>query len=293
MFDNFERRFIDVGETTICARIGGSGPPLLLLHGFPQSHVMWHAIAPRLARRWTVVCADLRGYGDSGKPPGDPDHAAYAKRTMAADMATLMQRLGFARFQVGAHDRGARVAHRLALDHAERVERLALLDIVPTRTLFAATDMALAMGYYHWFFLAQPAPLPEDLINAAPIAYLRAKLARWGSATDAFPPAVRAEYERCIQDPATVHAMCEDYRAAASVDLVHDRADEHLRLECPLLVMWGEQGLMHRHFDVPATWRVKHARPDEVQAASVPCGHYLAEEAPDAVVAAFLGFFAA
>ncbi len=291
MFEGFTQRRVDVAAGIINARIGGEGPPLLLLHGFPQTHVMWHAVAPTLAERFTVVCADLPGYGDSSKPEDDARHAGYAKRAVARDMVELMAEFGFERFQLGAHDRGGRVAHRLALDHADRVERLALLDIVPTRTLFEATNMALAMGYYHWFFLAQPAPLPEDLINAAPITYLHAKLARWGSAADAFPPAVLAEYERCIQDPATVHAMCEDYRAAATIDLEHDRGDEQARIECPLLVLWGEQGLMHRHFDVRETWRVKHAEPYSVEGEALPCGHYLAEECPNGVLAAFDRFF--
>ena len=293
MFEGFTRRWIDTGEVAIHARIGGAGPPLLLLHGFPQSHVMWHALAPALARRFTVVCADLRGYGDSAKPAGGPPHAAYAKRAMAADMMGLMAALGFAQFAVAAHDRGARVAHRLTLDHPGAVRRVALLDIVPTRTLFEATDMDLALGYEHWFSLAQPAPFPETLIDAAPIAYLHAKLGGWGSALSIYPPAVLAEYERCIQDPATVHAMCEDYRAAATLDLEHDRADAAARIACPLLVLWGERGLMHRHFDVPATWRAKHARPDQVRAHLVPGGHFLAEEAPDVVGPALEAFLAA
>ncbi len=293
MFDGFRRRWIDTGETTIHCRVGGDGPPLLLLHGFPQSHVMWHELAPRLAERFTVVGADLRGYGDSAKPAGDPPHAAYAKRTMARDMVQLMARLGFRRFRVAAHDRGARVAHRLALDHPAAVERLAILDIVPTRTLFEATDMAIAMAYEHWFFLAQRAPFPETMIGAAPIAYLHAKLGGWGTGLAAFAPEALAEYERCIQDPATVHAMCEDYRAAATVDLAHDRADEDARLRCPLLVLWGEKGVMHRHFDVARTWRDKHAEPAGVIARAIVAGHFLVEEAPAATLAALEPFLTA
>ncbi|MFP4125106.1 MAG: alpha/beta fold hydrolase [Alphaproteobacteria bacterium] len=284
MFDGFERRWVGTGETTIHARIGGAGPPLLLLHGFPQSHVMWHALASRLAARFTVVAADLRGYGDSAAPPGGPDHGGYAKRTMARDMVRLMATLGFGRFALVAHDRGARVAHRLALDHPHALERLALLDIVPTRTLFEATDLAVAMAYEHWFFLAQPAPFPEAMIEAAPIAYLHAKLGGWGTGLAAFAPVALAEYERGIQDPATVHAMCEDYRAAATLDLAHDRADADRRIACPLLVLWGENGVLHRHFDVLATWRDKHAAPDTVQGQALPAGHFLAEEVPDAVL---------
>lgn len=290
MFESFERRWLDTGETTIHARIGGEGPPLLLLHGFPQSHAMWQGLAPQLAQRFTVVAADLRGYGDSAKPAGGLDHAAYSKRAMANDMAGLMAKLGFRRFRLAAHDRGARVAHRLALDHEEAVERLAILDIVPTRTLFEATDMAIAMAYEHWFFLAQPAPLPETMIGAAPIAYLHAKIGGWGTGLDAFAPEALAEYERCIQDPASVHAMCEDYRAAATIDLAHDRADEAARIGCPLLVLWGDKGLMHRHFDVPATWRAKHAQPETVRGQALPAGHFLVEEAPAATLAALEPF---
>ena len=293
LFEGFERRWVDSGDIILHCRIAGAGPPLLLLHGFPQSHVMWHAVAPRLAERFTVVAADLRGYGDSAKPAGGPPHAAYAKRTMARDMVGLMARLGFARFDLVAHDRGARVAHRLALDHPDVLERLALIDIVPTRTLFEATDMAVAMAYEHWFFLAQPAPFPETMIGAAPIAYLHAKLGGWGTGLGAFAPAALAEYERGIQDPATVHAMCEDYRAAATIDLDHDRADPAARIACPLLVLWGEHGLMHRRFDVAATWRERHARPAEVEARLVPAGHFLVEEAPDATLAALQPFLAA
>jgi len=292
MFEGFERHWIDTGETSIHARIGGAGPPLLLLHGFPQSHVMWHGLAPGLAERFTVVAADLRGYGDSAKPAGGPPHAAYAKRTLARDMVQLMARLGFERFRMAAHDRGARVAHRLALDHPDRLERLALLDIVPTRTLFEATDMTIAMAYEHWFFLAQPAPFPETMIEAAPIAYLHAKLGGWGTGLAAFAPAALAEYERGIEDPATVHAMCEDYRAAATLDLEHDRADDEARIRCPLLVLWGANGLMHRHFDVLETWRAKHAEPAGVRGEALPAGHFLVEEQPAATLAALEPFLA-
>ena len=291
MLEEFSTHDVAVDGVRIHARVGGSGPPLLLLHGFPQTHLMWHALAPQLARRFTVVCADLRGYGDSAKPSGGADHAGYAKRAMAADMVGLMAALGFERFQLAGHDRGGRVAHRLVLDHPDRVERLCVLDIVPTATVFAATDKAIATGYYHWFFLIQPAPLPETLIERSAIDYLHFKLARWGSAKASFAPEAVAEYERCIQDPATIHAMCEDYRAAASIDLTHDAGDADARIEPPLLVLWGARGLMHRSFDVPATWRENHARPSEVEAEPIDCGHYLPEEAPDAVLAAFERFF--
>ena len=293
MLEGFQVHDVAVGDATIHAAVKGAGPPLLLLHGFPQTHAMWHRVAPQLAERFTVVCADLRGYGDSSKPAGGADHAGYAKRAMATDMVRLMAHLGFERFQLAGHDRGGRVAHRLALDHAERVERLCMLDIVPTATLFAATDKAIATGYYHWFFLIQPAPLPETLIERSAIDYLHAKLGRWGSTAAAFDPAAVAEYERCIQDPTTIHAMCEDYRAAATVDLAHDAADADARIQCPMLVLWGQNGLMHRHFDVLDTWQVKHAEPSIVTGAALPCGHFLPEEAPDHVLAAFADFFAA
>jgi haloacetate dehalogenase len=289
MFEGFEVRDIATRETSIHARIGGSGPPLLLLHGYPQTHVMWHQVAPALAERCTVVCPDLRGYGDSGKPASDPEHAVYSKRATARDMVEVMAALGFARFLVAGHDRGGRVAHRLALDHPERVERMAVLDIVPTRTVFRATDQAIATGYYHWFFLIQPYGLPERLIGADPIYYLRRKLGAW-AALDNFAPEALAEYERCFSDPATIHASCEDYRAAASIDLAHDEADLDHRIRCPLLVLWGGRGLMERHFDVLATWREKAAGP--LTGRALDCGHFLAEERPEDTASELLAFFA-
>jgi haloacetate dehalogenase len=289
MFEGFEVRDIATRETSIHARIGGSGPPLLLLHGYPQTHVMWHQVAPALAERCTVVCPDLRGYGDSGKPASDPEHAVYSKRATARDMVEVMAALGFARFLVAGHDRGGRVAHRLALDHPERVERMAVLDIVPTRTVFRATDQAIATGYYPWFFLIQPYGLPERLIGADPIYYLRRKLGAW-AALDNFAPEALAEYERCFSDPATIHASCEDYRAAASIDLAHDEADLDHRIRCPLLVLWGGRGLMERHFDVLATWREKAAGP--LTGRALDCGHFLAEERPEDTASELLAFFA-
>ncbi len=290
MFRGFEIRDIPTSETTIHLRIGGSGPPLLLLHGYPQSHVMWHRVAPALAARCTVVAADLRGYGDSGKPPSDPDHAAYSKRASARDMVEAMAALGHERFMLAGHDRGGRVAHRLALDHPERLERLAVLDIVPTRTIFRATNQAIATGYYHWFFLIQPYDLPERLIGADPVYYLHKKLGSWSGAFEAFAPEALAEYERCFRDPATIHASCEDYRAAASIDLAHDEADLDRKIQCPLLVLWGRRGLMERHFDVLATWREKAAGP--VTGRALDCGHYLPEERPEETASELLAFFA-
>ncbi|MFO1068767.1 MAG: alpha/beta hydrolase [Geminicoccaceae bacterium] len=292
MFEGFEVGTEHLDGIAIHYRIGGNGPPLLLLHGYPQTHVMWHRVAPVLARTHTVVCPDLRGYGDSGKPPSDALHLAYSKRSSAADMVALMERLGFARFAVAGHDRGGRVTHRMCLDHPQRISRAAVLDIVPTRTLYAATSKAVATGYFHWFFLIQPDPVPETLIGGAPDFWLDRLLGAWsrGGASPIVPEAMAA-YRRAFRDPATIHATCEDYRAAASIDLVHDEADAQARIACPLLVLWGEHGLMHRHFDVLATWREKAAGP--VEGAALPCGHFLPEEAPAETTAALERFFAA
>jgi haloacetate dehalogenase len=291
MFEGFETRVIATSETTIFLRRGGSGPPLLLLHGYPQTHAIWHHVAPALARDHTVVCADLRGYGDSGKPASDASHLAYAKRTSAGDMVEVMAALGFDRFMVAGHDRGGRVTHRMCLDHPERVERAAVLDIVPTRTIFRATDMGIALGYYHWFFLAQPEPLPERLIGADPLFYLHRKLTGWGTGgLEQFAPEALAAYQRSFSDPAVIHGSCEDYRAAATIDLEHDEADLDRRIECPLLALWGEHGLMHKHFDVLATWR---ERSRQVEGKALPCGHYLPEECPAETTAELARFFAA
>ena len=246
-------------------------------------------MAPRLvAAGFTVVLTDLRGYGNSSKPASTPDHAPYAKRAMAADQVAVMRALGHARFAVAGHDRGGRVAHRMALDHAQAVARIAVLDIAPTATMYARTDRAFATGYYHWFFLIQPAPLPERLIGAEPELYLRAKLAAWDRGEDTFDPAAVAEYLRSFADPATIAATCEDYRAAATIDLEHDAADAGRRIEAPLLALWGERGLVGRSYDVLATWRDKAT---DVRGHALPTGHYLPEEAPEAVAQALAGFF--
>lgn len=293
MFEGFEARRIRTAGTEIFLRVRGDGPPLLLLHGYPQTHAMWHRVAPALAARFTVVCPDLRGYGDSGKPASDAQHAPYAKRATARDMVEVMAALGFPAFMVAGHDRGGRVTHRLCLDHPERVRRAAVLDIVPTRTLFRATNQALATGYYHWFFLIQPEPLPERLIGADPLFYLHRKLSQWSAAKDTswLAPEALAEYERCFADPAVIHSSCEDYRAAATIDLAHDEADLDRKIACPLLALWGEQGLMHRHFDVLATWRERVS--GSVEGRALPCGHFLPEEQPEATLAALEGFFGA
>jgi haloacetate dehalogenase len=254
--------------------------PLLLLHGFPQTHAIWHAVAERLRRRYTLVMPDLRGYGDSDKPTGPADHSAYSKRTMARDVRDLMRGLGHEQFFVCGHDRGGRVAHRLALDHPDAVRALLLLDISPTLTMYERTTMEFALAYYHWFFLIQPAPLPERLIGADPIFYLRAKIGGWGSGgTQLFDPRALAEYERCFDDPAAIHAMCEDYRAAATIDLEHDRADEARRIACPVRVLWGDRGVVHRLFTPVSDWQLKSS--GEVTGRPLPTGHYIPEEAPD------------
>ena len=290
-FDGFEATTRRVRDGALRLRLGGSGPPLLLLHGNPQTHAMWHAVAPALARRFTVVCPDLRGYGGSHKPPATPDHAPYAKREMARDMAELMEGLGHRRFLVGSHDRGARVAHRLALDYPDRVERLAVLDIVPTLEHFERTDMNFALGYYHWFWFAQPHPFPEELICAAPEVWFHAHVRRDGGPPRFFHPEALADYLAAARTPEAITGMCEDYRAAATVDLEHDRASRAggERVRCPMLVLWGAQGRIGGWYDALAIWRQYCAA--EVQGGPVSSGHYLPEEAPDEVLERFERFF--
>jgi haloacetate dehalogenase len=289
LFPGFTTHRVQTAQAQIHCVVGGNGPPLLLLHGYPQTHAMWHRVAPALARHYTVVCADLRGYGDSGKPPSDAAHAPYSKRAMARDMVELMRDLGHARFRLAGHDRGARVAHRLCLDHPDAVSHAAVLDISPTRTMYERTDRAFATAYYHWFFLIQPYDLPERMIGADPIYYLHRKLGGWGTGLAHFDPRALAEYERCFRDPATIHATCEDYRAAASIDLAHDAASEARRVACPLLVLWGERGIVHRLFAPLDDWR---AVADDVRGRSLPAGHYLAEEVPEQTLRELSAFFA-
>ena len=275
---------------------GGAGPPVLLLHGFPQTHVMWHRIAPVLARDHAVVAADLRGYGDSGRPPAGDDHAGYAFRAMAADQVGLMAALGHERFAVVGHDRGARVTHRMALDHPERVTRLALLDILPTAYVYANVDRAFATAYYHWFFLIQPADLPERLIGGDPTYYLHHSLSSWGSGLDSHAPEALRAYERTFADPAARHAMIEDYRAGASVDLDHDAesAAAGRRITAPCLVLWGERSVVGGNATSPLdVWRDLAADPAAVDGHAVAgAGHFLAEENHDDTLAALRGFLA-
>ena len=290
MFEGFETKTIDVGEVSIHVRVGGSGPPLLLLHGYPQTHVMWHAVAPKLAEHFTVVCPDLRGYGDSDKPKGGDAHVEYSKRTMAADQVKVMAALGFDRFRVAGHDRGGRVVHRMCLDHLGVIERAAVLDIAPTATMFENADKAFGLGYYHWFFLAQPAPLPERMIGADAGFFLDWTLDVWSGIKDSFTPQALAEYHRCFSDPATIHASCEDYRAAATIDMDDDGADDDARIDCPLLVLWGGMGKVGAWYDVLSTWREKA---NDVRGSSLECGHFIAEERPDETAAELMAFFSA
>lgn len=288
LFPGFRLLDVATSGARIRVRTGGQGPALLLLHGYPQTHALWHKLADRLSRRFTLVCADLRGYGDSEKPPTDAEHAPYSKRAMAQDMAEVMTALGHQRFFVGAHDRGARVGHRLALDHPGRVARLATLDIAPTREMYAGTGDAFARAYWHWFFLIQPAPFPERMIGADPEAYWRKKCGSGSAGLSPFSKEALADYLGCFADPATIHASCEDYRAAATIDIRHDDEDGGRKLEQPLLALWGEHGVIGRCFDPLALWRLRAA---DVRGHSLPGGHYLAEELPDAVAAEFLAFF--
>jgi len=286
VFEGFERLSVETTGAVINLVRAGNGPPLLLLHGYPQTLAMWHRIAPQLAEHFTVVAADLRGYGASSKPEGGADHAGYSKRAMAQDQVEMMQRLGFDQFFLAGHNRGGRVGHRMALDHPERVKKLAVLDIVPTRTMFAQVNQYLATVYYHWFFLIQPFDLPERMIGADPEFFLHNFFSRLGAGTLA-PEAV-AEYARAFRDPAVIHASCEDYRAAASIDLEHDAADVAAKVTCPLLVLWGAKGRIAPAFDVLATWR---ERATNVRGRGLPCGHYVPEEAPDETLQELLKFF--
>lgn len=284
MFEGFELSRIDTSGAVINTRHGGSGPPLLLLHGNPQTHAMWHMVAPGLAEDFTVVATDLRGYGDSSKPPSAPDHSPYSKREMARDQVSVMEQLGFESFNVCGHDRGGRVAYRMALDHPERVAKLAVLDIVPTSEAFRRADMSFGLGYWHWFFLAQPYDLPERMISADP------ELALFRERPNVFTPEALEEYRRCFSDPATVHAICEDYRAGATVDFDLDEEDlwAGRRIGCPVLVLWGSRGNLEEWYDVPGIWRDWAG---DVRGGALDCGHYLAEEAPEETLAELRAFF--
>lgn len=288
MFEGFALHHVDTGEATIRARIGGKGPGLLLLHGNPQTHLMWHRIAPRLAERFTVVAADLRGYGESSKPPTTPDHEPYSKRAMARDQVALMRHFGFSTFAVAGHDRGGRCAYRLALDHAEKVEKLAVLDILPTWEHYRRAEQIFAMGYWHWFFLPQPYPLPEKLIGGDPDWFFRRNWPAAAEPPEFFAPEAIEDYLRAFRDPRTVHAICEDYRAGATYDSRLDEADfGRRRIQCPLLVLWAAKGILPKLYDTIEVWR---GWADDVRGEAIDSGHYMAEERPDETLRALLDF---
>jgi haloacetate dehalogenase len=294
--DGFATSEILTGETSIFVRSQGSGPPMLLLHGFPQTHLMWRGVAPLLARNFTVVCADLRGYGLSGCPVSTPDHTPYAKRSMAQDMVTVMEQLGFPRFSVAGHDRGGRVAYRMALDHPDRVDRLAVLDVLPTETVWERADARFALAFWPWSLLAQPEPLPERILAAVPNAIVDDALGGWGTSPAVFPREFRAAYVEALRGPGHAHAICEEYRAAATIDREHDKADRAIgrRIGCPLLVLWSAEGAL-------GTWYVEEGGPlalwrawgDEVQGHALSAGHFFPEEAPEQTADALSLFFGA
>jgi haloacetate dehalogenase len=286
LFPGFTQKRVKTSGATINLRIGGSGSPVLLLHGYPQTHAMWHKIAPQLARDYTVVCADLRGYGDSSKPRGIPGHANYSKRAMALDMAEAMEKLGFARFDVVGHDRGGRVAHRLARDHGRRVRTLTVLDISPTLKMYQSTNMQFAKAYYHWFFLIQEAPLPEKMLEGMGPQYILTRLGRGKSGIKVFDQRALAEYTRCFD----AHSTCEDYRAAATIDLVDDRKDLKKKLQMPVLALWGRQGVIAALFDCLADWREVAA---DVRGRALQCGHFIPEEKPKELLVELRRFLAA
>jgi haloacetate dehalogenase len=285
MFEGFRVAEIDTGEAVIHLRHSGSGAPLLLLHGHPQTHMMWHKIAPLLVQDFSVVVADLRGYGDSSKPPTTADHAPYSKRAMARDMVDVMRQLGYAQFSVAGHDRGGRVSYRMALDHPDKVLKLATLDIIPTSEAFRRGGMDFGLEFWHWFFLAQPAPLPENMIGANPVNYY------FANSPNVFDPEAMAEYRRCTRNPETIHAMCEDYRAGATLDYQYDEADRGKRkITCPMLALWAAKDKLPEWYDVLAVWR---DWAENVQGHGINAGHYMAEEAPDETYAALHAFFTA
>lgn len=291
MFGDFEKRRVAVGDVTINAVIGGRGPPVLLLHGYPQSLAMWAKIAPILARDWTVVAADLRGYGDSGKPQAEGDNANYSFRAMATDQVGLMIALGFESFHLIGHDRGGRVGHRLALDHPKAVKSLAVLDIVPTYAMFMDTNRSVAAAYWHWYFLSQPAPFPEHMIALDPDYFFETCLTTWGKARlQDFDTAQLEEYRRCWRMPEMIHGSCADYRAAAAIDLEHDVADLNVKVSCPALVFWGGLGLMGRLFDMSAEWS---KRLQLFETASLPGGHFFPDQFPEETAARLAAFLRA
>jgi haloacetate dehalogenase len=296
VFDEFKATEVRTAEGSIFARVAGSGPPLLLLHGFPQTHVMWRGVAPRLVDRFSVVCADLRGYGRSGCPASASDHSPYSKRAMAHELVEVMGRLGWPRFSVAGHDRGGRVAYRMALDHPDQIERLAVLDVLPTGDVWDRADARLAAAFWPWSLLAQPEPLPERLLLAAPDAVVDNALGGWGSPSSVFDPAARTAYVEALRDAAHVHAICEEYRAATTRDWEHDTADKKVgrRIRCPVLALWGEGGALDTWYANDggplAIWR---AWADDVAGEAIEAGHFFPEEVPETTADKLAGFFAA
>lgn len=286
--DDFATLQINTSGAQINVAHCGSGPALLLLHGYPQTHVMWHKVAPRLANRFHVICPDLRGYGDSSKPQSTPDHSPYSKRAMAKDMVEVMASLGYSHFFIAGHDRGARVTHRMALDYPDKIKKACVMDIMPTHYMFKNTDQNFATGYYHWFFLIQPDGLPEQMIGTDPAYYLAEKLKRWSAPGAVFEDSAMTEYIRCFSQADTIHASCEDYRAAAGIDLTHDEADIDKKVECPLLILWGSKGFVNRTYDVLQVWS-DYAK--QIEGRAIDCGHFLPEEAPTDVSDELLRFF--
>ena len=288
MFQNFKKQVFSYNSIDINYVINGSGPPLLLLHGYPQTYFIWHKIASELSKKYTVVASDLRGYGDSSKPKSDKIHESYSKREMAKDQVKLMKSVGFDSFLVAGHYRGGRVGHRMALDYPSVIEKLVVMDIAPTYTMYNTTDMDFAKSYYHWFFLIQPENIPENMIGADPYFYLDKKFKQWGKDSDAITKTAFSEYLRCFT-PETIKASCEDYRASASIDLEHDQIDidNKNKIECPFMVIWGDKGYVGNKYDIVTEWK-KFAK--EVVGHGLPCGHYLPEEAPNETLEALVSF---
>ncbi len=287
MLEKFTTKQIKTSGAKINAKIAGNGPPVLFLHGYPQTHIIWHKVAPELASHYTVVLTDLRGYGDSSKPKSDVKHSVYSKREMALDQVEVMQNLGFKKFSVVGHDRGARVAHRMLIDYKQSVIKAVLMDIVPTLTMYEETDRDFAYNYYHWFFLTQPFDLPEQMIGSDPKYYLQKKIKSWGRNKDFITQEAFKEYLRCFSNPETIHASCEDYRASNTIDLLHDKKDYGTKIDTPLLVLWGSDAFVGSHYNVLDVWK-KYA--NNVQGAPISGGHYIPEEAPKETINSIIKF---